>query len=205
MKLIIEISFLLVCVLIINTVVKAQDGCLNGKIYDKESDNPLEGVNITLVESLQNELSIDTTRSTSEGDYSICPKEQGLKNILVWSPGFSPERRTLEMQSDEKRLEFYLIKAGSVKGTIRDTSGRELEGVHIELEYNDTIDFPYLPQLLGGIIDTHKDGVFQIRNIEPLRSSQLTVTHPDYVTFVSEAFSLESGQELSLEITLVRK
>ncbi len=154
----------------------SQPGCFNGWIHEKETDYSLEGVNVILIDFSNDGALIDTARTLFDGYYDICPKTSGTKYVFVWAPGFSPERRSIEVTDQEQKMDFQLVRSAILQGVILNSLGEAVEGAHVSIEYTDSIDFPFAPEIVGGVLDSKKDGLFLIRNVEPVRSVRLSVS-----------------------------
>jgi hypothetical protein len=180
-------------------------GCFEGSIYEKETGPVIEGVNVILINFYNNETVIETVKTSSEGYYRACFQQGGLKNLFVWAPDFSPERRSLEATDSNQKIDFELVKSGSLKGSILNASNLPIEGATIHFEYLENIDFPFIPEITAGVLVSKNDGLFVVKNIEANRSARISVTHPDYESYTSPTYTLNADEEVVLNIILISK
>jgi hypothetical protein len=189
---------------LINGVASSDSGIIEVWTDSQQAGSPIEGANVILLDSSESEVGINTVRTSPDGHYIAVPNGPGPKYLLVWAPGFSPEREIVNVNSENQRIDFTLSTAGRIIGTISDISNRPIKGAHVNVEYFQRRDFPLVAQTLSGVLTSKQNGFFLIRNIEHARAIRVSVTHPDFEPYFSSPITLEPGQHITLNIILIR-
>jgi hypothetical protein len=192
-------------VMIFQRSSNAITGSIEGKITDTYDGKTIEGVNVILIEELDDESVVSTVLSDSGGYYKVTPLREGEKHLFVWAPGFAPERLTVQSGSDNQTLNLALKKSAVVQGSIKDSLANPVYGAEVRIVFLETPQFPFSPDICNCTTKTDNAGNFFFRSVEPSRKLKVMASHPDFETYVSDEMILSFNETLSLNIALTTK
>ena len=142
-------------------------GTISGLVTDSANSQPVSGANVS-VDTGQN----DTTDGS--GNYSLSPVPAGTRTVSVTASGYEPQnQQTIVTDGQDTPVNFALVAetsggSGTIKGTVRDTSGTKLGDVVVSTD-------------TGPSAITNKGGKYTIQDV-PAGSRIVTASRIGYVT-----------------------
>ena len=161
-------------------------GTISGLVTDSANSQPVSGANVS-VDTGQN----DTTDGS--GNYSLSPVPAGTRTVSVTASGYEPQnQQTIVTDGQDTPVNFALVAetsggSGTIKGTVRDTSGTKLGDVVVSTD-------------TGPSAITNKGGKYTIQDV-PAGSRIVTASRIGYVT-QQKAATVTAGSTETVDFAL---
>ncbi len=206
------------------TVTLKRGGTIAGIIKSKQSDEPLQGAEVTLMQSgmagmIAMFVGTPTAVSGSDGAYELAGVLPGTYRLVAIADGFSPaggeQGVEVVVPADGGRVErdLDLVSAGVVTGIVKDPSGEPIAGVKIRVRAGATeggrmgrMRRGARRFLLNGANPadlTDKDGSFRLEGVGTDTMWVVYGESSEYVSGESKPFKIAAGETKELELVML--
>lgn len=178
---------------------------VTGIVLDKDSLLPLSA-EIAIAGRTGSSLFMRHAVASSNGIFTVDAVPAGEIHLTTKLEGYASEHFDLRLTDGETRqVTFYLMRGRRVSGKVLDPSGQPLSGALVTIAYRS--DFLGPGQLKAvyqwetGEVRTGESGEFVIEGVHPERNFVLEVSHPEFLSAVSE--TLRAGVQDVTAVTVI--
>ncbi|MCI0524976.1 MAG: carboxypeptidase-like regulatory domain-containing protein [Acidobacteria bacterium] len=165
-----------------------EGGKIVGRVIERDSDQLL-AAEIGLAIRGRRGVTMKHTRASDQGQFEIAGLPAGEMYLTTKLEGYAVEHQSIFLNVGETReIEFRLIKAGTVRGTVLDSAGNPIENAQLSVIYADestargAIAATYQWEM--GEVRSDATGAFAIQ-VHPEKEFIVEASHPAFVGEVS--------------------